>query len=403
MPTVTPENNKFIYSRISFELADAIKKADNNMLHIDDAIIVAATPVVLLNFKFIDEKDLKRIMLPLKRFFKHNPRFLDFTKSAVARGLREEWLPTLEDDYKVSLLSDIGLTAPGITENGYVIFNPKIYENLTKSDHPDSEKYGKQDYTPRPPRKSATGQRNKVLLTAIAPDAKLAAKLRPYIDWYKRNWATLHPLEDYKWEAVKHFQKHFDINAEDIAANLKEAFRKAGNLLSGSMYTPLSMLVKHAVISPDEVRMALVSLFDESKPLYERNADFLDEFALIHKKNIEAGYFRTTDHDQQSDRAVSVYLAFMYPDKHYLYKYSVWNGFKDEVDLDYPPLSQFVSKLYGYELIADQIRNVLMSDTELLTLLRTSQPDDLSDGHLLTQDFMYAIAVHLLDMSQHAV
>lgn len=49
MPTVSPENNKFIYSRIVFELADAIKAADNNMLHIDDAIIVAATPAVLLN------------------------------------------------------------------------------------------------------------------------------------------------------------------------------------------------------------------------------------------------------------------------------------------------------------------------------------------------------------------
>lgn len=49
MPTVIPENNKFIYSRIVFELADAIKAADNNMLHIDDAIIVAATPAVLLN------------------------------------------------------------------------------------------------------------------------------------------------------------------------------------------------------------------------------------------------------------------------------------------------------------------------------------------------------------------
>lgn len=113
MPTASPENNKFIYSRIVFELADAIKAAENNMLHIDDAIIVAATPAVLLNYKSIDEKDLKRVMLPLKRFFKHNPRFLDFKKAAVAQGLREEWLPTLEDDFKASLLADFGLTPPG--------------------------------------------------------------------------------------------------------------------------------------------------------------------------------------------------------------------------------------------------------------------------------------------------
>lgn len=123
MPTVIPENNKFIYSRIVFELADAIKAADNNLLHIDDAIIVAATPAVLLNYKYIEDKDLKQIMIPLKRFFKHNPRFLDFTKAAVAQGLREEWLPTLEDDFKATLLKDFILTEPGVTDDGYVIFN----------------------------------------------------------------------------------------------------------------------------------------------------------------------------------------------------------------------------------------------------------------------------------------
>lgn len=65
MPTVSPENNKFIYSRITFEIADAIKAADNNMLHIDDALIVDATPAVLLNYKAIEERDLKRIMVSL--------------------------------------------------------------------------------------------------------------------------------------------------------------------------------------------------------------------------------------------------------------------------------------------------------------------------------------------------
>lgn len=399
MPTVIPENNKFIYSRIVFELADAIKAADNNMLHIDDAIIVAATPAVLLNYKYIEDKDLKRIMIPLKRFFKHNPRFLDFTKAAVAQGLREEWLPTLEDDFKATLLKDFILTEPGVTDDGYVIFNEEVFRNLTKSEHPDHEKYGTSPYTPLPSRKSAL-RPNKVLLTSATPDAQLADKLAPYIEWYKNNWAKLHSMEDYKWNAVKHFQQHFDINADDIASNLKEAFRKADNLLSGSMYTPLSMLVKHAMISPDDVRQALINLYDKSKPLYERSSNFLIEFNEIHKHNVAAGHFRPTDHDQQSDRATSVYLAFRYPDKHYLYKSSVWNGFKDEIELDYPPLTHFIGKLYGYELIADQIREILMKNSDLMAKLYESQPDDPSDGHLLTQDFMYSIAVHLLNM-QH--
>lgn len=393
MPTVTPENNKFIYSRITFELADAIKAADNNMLHIDDALIVAATPAVLLNYKAIEERDLKRIMVSLKRFFKRNPRFLDFKKSAVAQGLRLEWLPTLEEDDKATMLSDFILT-PAVSEDGYVIFNPTVFANLTRGEHPDRETYGKSDYIARPARKSPT-KREKVLLSDVATDAKLYEKLAPYIAWYKRHWAEIHDREDYKWNAVRHFQEHFDIDAEDFAANLRESFRKAGNLLAGSMYTPLSMLVKHAVLSPDEVRKAMVDLYDETKPLYERSAQFLDDLADIHKRNVDAGHFRPTDRDQQSDRATSVYLAFRYPAKHYLYKSSVWNNFKDEVELDYPSLYQFVGKLYGYERIADQVRAVLVADDELMALLEESQPNDPSDGHLLTQDFMYAVENYL--------
>lgn len=393
MPTVSPENNKFIYSRISFELADAIKAADNNILHIDDALIVAATPAVLLNYNAIEARNLKRIMVSLKRFFKRNPRFLDFKKSAVAEGLRLEWLPTLEDDDKATMLSDFILT-PSVNEDGFVNFDSTVLANLTRTEHPDRETYGKGSYVARPARKSET-KRDKVRLSDVAPDTKLKEKLAPYIAWYKRHWQEIHEREDYKWDAVRHFQEYFDIEAEDFAVNLRESFRKAGNLLATSMYMPLSMLLKHAALSPDDVRLAMVNLYDENKPLYERSANFLADMAEIHKHNKDAGNIRPNENYQQSDRATSVYLAFRYPDRHYLYKSSVWNNFKDVVGLDYPSLHQFVGKLYGYERIADQIRTVLVADDELMALLDKSQPNDPSDGHLLTQNFMYAVDVYL--------
>ena len=395
---VTPENNKFIVSRMTFDLADAIKKADNNKLHIDDALIAAATPAVLLNYKALENRDLKRIMVPLKRFFNRNSRFFEFTKEAVAEGLRREWLDTLESDDKVSLLSDFKLT-PTVTEDGYIVYNPEILANLTKTEHPDRETYGRNPYTQKVSKSKSTS-RPKVLLTEVTPDANLAEKLNPYINWYKANWAELHPLEEYKWRAVKHFQKYFDIEAEDIATNLKEAFREAGNLLSGPMYMPLNMLIKNAKYSPDEVRMALVNLYDESKALYDRISEFLTDFGTIHERNVVAGNLRQNERDMQSERAVSVYLAFRYPAKHYLYKSSVWTGFKDEVGLDYPSLTHFPSKLFGYERIADHIKEILMSDQELMNLLAESEKDDDSSGHLLTQDFMYCISYHMLAMSQ---
>lgn len=389
---VTPENNKFIFSRISFELADAIKVAEDNKLHMDEALLIAATPTVLLNYKVLEDMDLKKVMLSMKRFLKRNPRFLEFNKEGVKQGLKEEWLPTIEDDDKVSMLSDFALI-PGVTEDGYIIYNAQVFANLTKNEHPDREIYGKEDYTPKIYRKNKK-LRNKVILEMVEPDKKLEAKLKPYIDWYKKNWEWIHPRENYKWEGVKHFQENFNLEADDLASNLKESFKKAGNLLSGSMYTPLSMLVKQATYSQEEIREALRNLFDESKPLNERSSNFLSDFNKIHKTNQDKGNLRPSDHTQQSDRATSVYLAFRYPNRHFLFKTSVWNDFKTEVELDYPSVKQFMGKLYGYERMAEHIREILLKDEELMSLLHQSEPDDISDGHLLTQDFMYSVATY---------
>lgn len=251
-------------------------------MHIDDALIAAATPAVLLNYKALEDRDLKRILVPLKRFFNCNSRYFDFTKEAVAEGLRLEWLDTLKNDDKVSLLSDFKLT-PAVTEDGYIVYNPEILANLTKTEHPDREIYGRNLFTAKVS-KSKSSSRQKILLTDVAPAVSLAEKLKPYIDWYKANWAELHPLEEYKWRAVKHLQKHFDIDAEEIALNLKESFGEAGYLLSGPMYMPLNMLIKNAKLSPDEVRMALVNLYDESKALSDRVSEFLTDFVPFTKR-----------------------------------------------------------------------------------------------------------------------
>lgn len=397
---VRPENNRMIVQRMKYELADAIMAADYNQLHIDDALIAVATPAVLINYKGLTSGDMMKIMTPLERFFKRNPRFLEFTKEAVAEGLRLEWLPTLDADDKAELLSDFKLVR-GVTEEGIIDYNHTIFTNLTRIEHPDNEVYKKKSYTPRPSKGGrSASSRERIVLTDVAPDAALSEKLKSYIAWYKAHWSELHPLEEYKWEAVKWFHDHFDIEAKDIAENLKVSFSKHENLLGGPMYMPLSMLMKNARLSPDDVRTALGKLYDESRPLSDRVAEFLSDFNDIHQRNVAAGHLRQNERDMQSERAVSVYLAFRYPASHYLFKSSVWTGFKDEVGLDYPSLTRFPSKLFGYERIASHIKAVLLADSELTALLQQSQPDDSSAGNLLTQDFMYCISYHMSAMTK---
>ena len=44
--------------------------------------------------------------------------------------------------------------------------------------------------------------------------------------------------EYYKWEAVKHFQEHWDIDAPDFAAMFKESVKETYNLIN-------NRIVKH--------------------------------------------------------------------------------------------------------------------------------------------------------------
>ena len=80
--------------------------------------------------------------------------------------------------------------------------------------------------------------------------------------------------EKYKWEAIKHFQKHWDVNAADFKAMLETSLEKTYNLLASGYFYAKAMLVMFAEEDPEATRAAFISLFDETKDLTERVAAF---------------------------------------------------------------------------------------------------------------------------------
>ncbi|MCM1297538.1 MAG: hypothetical protein NC311_18525 [Muribaculaceae bacterium] len=389
---------KWKYSRIVFDLAAAYKESDGKV-SLDDAVVMAATPAAMLDFAKCDDSELNRIMQEMKRFLKSNSRFRTFTKAAISEGLRLEWLPGLEDDDKLRLLSDIKFITD-VTEDGFIEVNPTMLQTLTASEHPDCERYGTEPYSPKPARRSAGPKRPKIALTMVERDSNLAAKLKPYIDWYKKNWELLQRLEDYKWSALEKFQKNFDIEAEDFFAMLSRSYDRDFNLLAtGSFYNPLGGILKLAKYTPEGMREAFSALYNDEVNLAHRVDTFLETFSNLYNRLADEGIIKPGGYDKQSERAVSVYLAFHNPSQYFIFKPSLWWDFVSQTDVTYPSLTYFESKLSGYQLICEQIREVLMQDSELLTLLGRYQPNDPSDGHLLTQDFLYAIGVHFVDFN----
>lgn len=85
------------------------------------------------------------------------------------------------------------------------------------------------------------------------------------------------PNEKYKWEAVQCFQNNWDINSPDFAQMLKKSLDQVGNLLASANNFPAKMIISFAEAAPEEVRSMYMELYDESKDLCERIANFKDK------------------------------------------------------------------------------------------------------------------------------
>ncbi len=379
---------------------------------INDLVIAAATPAIHTIFKEIDPKDMYFVMLRMKSFVSRHSRFKNFTKEAAAEGLQKEWLPTLEEDDKVMLLENL-MFVDHVDDDGRIVPDIKYNESFVKLGikNGDTTKYGNQLYTPLKQPK----YKNKV--TSLEPDKNLEEKLKPYVEWYKK-WLRknyMYNHEHYKWVATTQFKGIFStigkFGEDSFIVNLEKALSRQENLLSAPHYYAKQVLVKAARIATDDVRSALLMLFDEDKPLGERADEFINQMHDIvesHKADEKSdNTFGPKETSQQDLHAVSVYLSFMYPDRHYIYKSSVWTDFFNIVGLGYPSLSVYTHKLVGYEDLCSHIQKVLLADKDLIELHNkwyngsdSEHPQDISDYHLLTQDFIYAIGVHFVDFGK---
>ena len=110
--------------------------------------------------------------------------------------------------------------------------------------------------------------------------------------------------ESFKWKAIKHFQKHWDIEAKDFAAMLELALGKTYNLLLSGYYYAKSMLIQFAKEDPEGLRELFRMLYDESRDLTERVERFIayaEDRKLNHNETGWKNHFQDT-------KSISVYL-----------------------------------------------------------------------------------------------
>ena len=123
-----------------------------------------------------------------------------------------------------------------------------------------------------------------------------------------------HGMEDFKWEAIQHFQNNWKIDAADFGEMLDLCLAKTYSLLASGYYYARKMIVLFAKEDPEGVRELFRMLYDESRDLADRVNAFM-AYAEDRKRNYNGSDWKNTFQDL---RAISVYLWLMYPDKYYI-------------------------------------------------------------------------------------
>lgn len=206
--------------------------------------------------------------------------------------------------------------------------------------------------------------------------------------------------EKYKWEAVKHFQNNWDINAENFEEMLKRSLAKTKNLLTSQNYFARKMIIDFSRIDPITVRNMFKNLFNEKIQLEKRIKLFMEKAKeLITKYN--ASEHRS---DYQDFRAISTYLWLKYPDKYYIYKYTEFKAVIEILEGDYVQKRNLSIKniLDGYKMY-DEICECLQQDSELYNILNSVIDEKCYNDSMLktmTIDFGFYISRNIYNQNK---
>ena len=212
---------------------------------------------------------------------------------------------------------------------------------------------------------------------------KTVGIIESYKQYFPEHWED----EKYKWEAVKHFQDNWDIDAENFGAMFKKATDKTFNLLASGYAYPRGMILEFAKADDTAVREMFRRLFDESLAISDRVTEFMKTAEELRNKYNDG----TWKQHYQNTNYISTYLWLMYPDKYYIYKYELYRAVAKELDDSYLPKKNGAAEtMVGGFKMYDEICEILNRDSELRQMLESALTDSCyKDSQLktMTVDF----------------
>jgi hypothetical protein len=192
--------------------------------------------------------------------------------------------------------------------------------------------------------------------------------MQDVLNAYNAHFTQLWPNERFKWEAVKHFQTHWDIEAADFKSMFWQATDKAQTLLTSVNYFPRGMISAYAQHEPHTVRAMFRALFDESHDVVQRIEHFIAQAEVLKQK-----YFDPKKQSFQNINSVSTYLWLMFPDKYYIYKHSECVAITNYFDTPFKPIrGDYNRNVAGGFHMYDMLVAQIAQDRELIDMYRAT-------------------------------
>lgn len=384
-----------VRNRIVLNLIELDEQNASHGVNLDDAVIAVWEALVYLDYKKLDAKDSKlRYVASMSRVpgAKMN-RFRSYTREALHEALRKERLVNLTSSIeKECVLSDLKVIER-IDNHETVVLNERLKESY-KRIKVEAWSFGTDLYEEQKVSRLVRKMKGPKFLKYNA-DKSVEEALAPFIDLYIEDWDYVVERESYKWDAVKCFQEHFSLDAEDFVEMMRASLDKTDNLLSGNMYFARATVLKMMETNPEDVRTCFRHLYDESIDIADRMTSFLQRIKKLFSIQKAQGLFKDNETYQQSSRTVSVYLSLNKPAEHYLYMEKMYQTFLDVTGADLPKIGRTDYVLFEYEMVCDEIRKILLKNDKLVAL-HDKTYSDIYDYHLLTQDFLYYVSTHYL-------
>lgn len=205
---------------------------------------------------------------------------------------------------------------------------------------------------------------------------KIQALISNYIRFLQEKPSN--PDEVYKWQAIKHFEQHWDINAPDFYEMFKEAFRKKDNLVD---YRPFGILEALGENYPTKLKELLGIVYgaDDFYTKLGKCRTFTENVIDDLKEKSNTNFSTKID-----ERTLSFLLTLKFPNEHTFYKRDIYTKLCDY-------LGEVSRKERKYEHFIELLTEITtyFNNPELKQLTSNFIPQGFDEPLLLAQDIVY--------------